>query len=95
MTIRRQAGRFVVRDDPDHQRFELLEAEEVLGFADYSIHADIAVIPHTFIQPHRRGEGLGDVLVAGAVDQLRSRGLSIQPQCGFVADYLDRDRREG
>jgi predicted GNAT family acetyltransferase len=80
----------IVHDDPASSRFELRDGDTVLGFADYSVLGDVAVMPHTVIDPARRGQGLGDVLVAGALQQLADRGLRVDPRCWFVADYLDR-----
>jgi predicted GNAT family acetyltransferase len=79
-----------VRDHPEESRFELLDGDVVVGFADYRVRGDVAVMPHTVIDPSRRGEGLGDVLVAGALEELDGRGLRIEPACWFVADHLRR-----
>lgn len=80
-----------VRDSAERSRFELLDSNSVIGHADYHLTGDgIAVMPHTVIDPNRRGEGLGEVLVGAAVRELRGRGLEIDPTCWFVADYLRR-----
>jgi predicted GNAT family acetyltransferase len=85
-----------VRDAPERGRFELVEDGEVIGIADYSVHGDVAVMPHTVIDPDRRGQGLGDVLIAGALADLASeRGLRIDARCWFVADYLQRHPEAG
>ena len=65
-------------------------ATSVVGFADYEVRGNVAVMPHTVISSDRRGHGLGDVLVGAAVQELRDRGLTIDPVCWFVADYLER-----
>ncbi len=54
----------------------------------------------TQIDPSCRGQGLGDVLVRGALDELRAQGTSVKASCWFVADFLDanpdyQDLREG
>ena len=43
--------------------------------------------------PGRQGEGLGTVLIQGALDDARRRGLGVIPQCPFVAAYMN-DRPE-
>lgn len=88
-------GAMDVRDVPERGRFELVESVEggatsVVGFADYEVRGNVAVMPHTVISSDRRGHGLGDVLVGAAVQELRGRGLTIDPVCWFVADYLER-----
>ena len=85
------ADGLTVVDVPERGRFELRREDDVLGYADYrSIGDDVVEMPHTVIAPEHRGKGLGDVLVEGAVLQLRERDVGIVPTCWFVAEYLDR-----
>lgn len=54
----------------------------------------------TQIDPSCRGQGLGEVLVRGALDDLRRQGTSVKASCWYVADFLDanpdyQDLREG
>ena len=79
----------IVRDNPDRNRYELLLDGEVVGIADYRIDGDRVVMPHTVIDPARRGGGLGAVLVQGALDDIRSAGRTVVPVCWFVAEFLD------
>src|SRR3954452_6488982 len=84
-----------VRDAPDRSRFELVEDGTVIGIAEYVVSDDVAVMPHTEIAADRRGGGLGDVMVAGAIAELTGRGLRIDARCWFVADYLQRHPEAG
>ncbi len=77
-----------VRDAPEQQRYELVIDGEVAGFADYERRGDELVLPHTVIDPRRRGQGLGAVLVAGVLEDVRRRGLRVIPTCWYVAQYL-------
>ena len=78
-----------VRHAPEARRYELWEDDAVVGIADYRPGADgTLVFPHTEISPARRGEGLGEVLVRGALDDVRERGERIVPTCWFVADFV-------
>jgi predicted GNAT family acetyltransferase len=36
------------------------------------------------------GSGVGSALVAGALDDIRSRGLRVVPLCPFVAAFIRR-----
>lgn len=78
-----------VRDAPDRSRYELIVDEQIVAIADYRIDGEVAVLPHTEVLPHLRGRGLGDQLVAGALDDLRRRGLRVVPRCWFVAEYIE------
>lgn len=78
-----------VRNAEDRSRYELVDDGEVVGIADYRIDGDHVVFPHTEVRPHRRGEGLGQVLVRGALDDVRSSGRLVVPRCWFVAQFFD------
>ncbi len=71
-------------------RYELRLDGEVVGIADFVMDGDVMVLPHTVIDPDRRGNGLGDVLVAGVLADARERGNTVDPQCWFVREYLHR-----
>ena len=63
-----------VRDNPTRSRFELLDGDQVIGFAEYHpVRADVVEMPHTVIEAARRGQGLGDVLLRGALAELSGR----------------------
>lgn len=85
-----ELGRLEVVDRPDAQRYELVAGDRVLGYADYRLREGAAVLPHTVVDPGLRGRGLGDVLVAGVLTDLRARGLAVVPSCWFVAEYVER-----
>lgn len=78
----------VVRDAPAQQRYELVIDGEVAGFADYERRGDVLVLPHTVIDPRRRGHGLGAVLVAQVLEDVRRQGLRVIPVCWYVAEHI-------
>ena len=45
---------------------------------------------HTEVSPSLEGQGLGARLVAGALDDIRARGLRVVPICPFVRTYIRR-----
>ncbi len=79
-----------VSDNPAELRYELKRGDEVLGFIRYRFEPDAVVLVHTDVDPAYEGQGLGSMLVAGALDDLRRRGLRVVPFCPFVRDYLRR-----
>jgi predicted GNAT family acetyltransferase len=70
-------------------RYELVEDGVVIGFAEYQVRGDAVVLPHTVIDPDRRGEGLGAVLVQGALDDVRPAGRTVVPACWYVRQFID------
>lgn len=78
-----------VRDNPTRHRYELFAGGELVGVADYHRHDDVVVLPHTEIDPGHRGKGYAAQLVRGALDDLRRRGERVDPQCWYVAAFID------
>lgn len=76
----------------DRSRYELISNDGTfLGFADYHDNGTNLVFPHTVIEPSQRGKGYGDVLVRGALDDVRKQGRQVVPSCWFVAEFIDRN----
>lgn len=80
----------VVHNAEDRSRYELELDGQIIGIADYRDDGERIVIPHTEITPHRRGQGWGDVLVAGVLDDIRDRGRTVVPACWFVAAFIEQ-----
>lgn len=79
-----------VRDNDARHRYELLVDDEVAGELIYRARDDVVTLIHTEIAPQYEGHGLGEQLVAHALDDIRARGLRIVPVCPFVGAYLRR-----
>jgi predicted GNAT family acetyltransferase len=79
-----------VRKDEARSRYELVEGgDAVIGFADYRVRGDVVVFDHTVIDPDRRGQGLGAVLVQGALDDVRLTRRKVVPVCWYVGQFMD------
>ena len=80
-----------VRRNDGRGRYELLVDGQLVGIAEFTVSADgqVATFPHTVIAPERRGTGLGDILVRGALDDVKDRVTKVVPSCWFVADFID------
>ena len=79
-----------VRHDPDRSRYELLVDGQLTGVADYDDQGDVLVFFHTEVDADRRGQGLGGLLVQGALNEVRRSGRTIVPRCPFVAHFIDQ-----
>lgn len=87
------AGRVV--HDPDRSRYEFVVDGQVIGIADYRLVGDRAEMHHTHTDPAHRGRGIGATLVAGALDDLRSRRIRVMPTCWYVAGFIDEHPEYG
>lgn len=93
-----------VSHDEDAKRYTLHRGGEAVGMLAYRPVGrpdhDTVNVYTTQISPSVRGQGLGEVLVRGALDDLRRRGTSVLASCWYVADFLDanpdyQDLRDG
>ncbi len=81
----------VVRDHPEHSRYEITLADERVGLLTYQISDNVMSMLHAEIDPAHGGQGLGTVLAREALEDARARGLSVRPLCPFVAEVVGRD----
>ena len=79
-----------VVDNPADDRYELWLDDRLAGEIRYTRAGERLVLVHTEIAPELKGRGLADVLVQGALDDLKERGIEYVPVCPFVRAYLRR-----
>jgi predicted GNAT family acetyltransferase len=84
------AENIAVQDNPGESRYELVLDENVVGEILYRLAPDRVVLLHTEVLPSLENKGLGARLVAGALDDIRARGLHVVPICPFVRSYIRR-----
>jgi uncharacterized protein len=89
-TLSSVAERIEVRDNPTELRYERLVGGELSGTILYRLRPNAIALVHTDVDPRLEGHGLGAQLVAGALADIRSRGLRVIPICPFVRSYIDR-----
>lgn len=82
------ASMAAVIDVPDKSRYEIRLNGSRVGRLDYHVSNGTVTIPHTEIDPAYAGRGLGVELVRGALDDIRSRQLSVRPLCSFVRHFI-------
>lgn len=79
-----------VRNDPETDRYEIVEGDRVLGIAAYHHRGDTLVFTHTEVDQDSGHSGLGSTLVRAALDDVRSEGRKVVPLCPFVRGWIDR-----
>jgi len=71
-----EAGRFEIRYGDDLARLE------------YRIHGSTIVYTHTVVPPALERHGLAAKLAKHALEYARTNGLSVEPLCPYVANYI-------
>jgi predicted GNAT family acetyltransferase len=79
-----------VTDNPDERRYEAHLDGELAGFAEYRDAPGRRIFTHTEVADEFEGHGVGGALAAGALDDVRGRGLAVVPRCPFIAGYIER-----
>ena len=77
-----------IRDNPAEQRYEAHVDGGLAGWIDYKPRDGWLVFVHTEVPPAFGGRGIGARLASSALDDVRSRGLRVNPVCPFVAAYI-------
>ena len=85
-----ETAELTVRDNPAELRYELRRGDTIVGEIRYRLKPGEVVLVHTEVSPSSEGHGLGARLVAGALDDIRARGLRAVPLCPFVSAYIRR-----
>lgn len=72
----------------DRAQYELYDGDELLSFAPFSERDGVVTVAHVETRVQHRGNGYSSALMAGLVDDLRTRGMSIDPVCPVARRYV-------
>ena len=79
-----------VRDNPAQSRFEAEIDGSFAGLAQYIRTDRLVVYPHTVVETAFEGHGVGSALARAALDDARTRSLSVLATCPFIHDWMQR-----
>ncbi|MCU1574685.1 MAG: family N-acetyltransferase [Micrococcaceae bacterium] len=83
---------FTVRNAPERRRYELLDADDVIGKAHYLSHVGAKrperIFFHTTVSDDYAGQGLASRLVQDALDDTLAEGIAVVPVCPYVKVWL-------
>ncbi|HEV2711623.1 MAG TPA: GNAT family N-acetyltransferase [Gaiellaceae bacterium] len=79
-----------VSDNKEESRYEARVNGELAGVSFYEPQPDRLIVLHTEVRDAFEGQGVGSRLVAGMLDDVRRRGLSVTPLCPFTRAYIER-----
>ena len=90
MSVDSHLDELTVHDNEEERRYEARIGSQVVGDIAYYPEAGHLTLVHTKVEPAFEGKGVATRLVAGALADIRRRGLSLVPVCPFVHSYLER-----
>jgi predicted GNAT family acetyltransferase len=93
MSVDSRLDEISVHDNARERRYEARLGGKVVGVISYAADPGLPgllTLTHTEVDPAVEGKGVGSRLVAGALEDIRRRGLSFVPVCPFVRAYLRR-----
>lgn len=76
-------------DNTEAHRFEYFVDGKLAAFEDYVLDGDVIAYNHTEAVKGAPA-GSGTALVRGILDEAKTRGLQVLPNCGFVAAYIGK-----
>jgi predicted GNAT family acetyltransferase len=79
-----------IADNRAAGRYEAQVGDRLAGFAEYEALPGHVVFTHTKVLPEFEGRGVGARLASSALEDVRARGLTMTPQCPFIAAYVAR-----
>jgi predicted GNAT family acetyltransferase len=83
----------MVRDNPAMRRFEMASGSAT-AFVEYRRGDGQIVLTHTEVPEAMSGQGVGSKLVGSVLDVIRAEGVTVVPECEFVAGS-DFSQNEG
>ncbi len=76
-----------VTDNRDASRYEVT-IDGQTAFAAYRVNRDVVTFTHTIVPPELGGQGIASRLILHALNDVRTRGLTLIAKCSFVAAYI-------
>lgn len=84
-----EPGKTEVVKDENRRRYTILVDGKAVGSADFLERATTVELPHTYVDPARRGQGLAGILIRHALDDIIASGRKVVPTCPYVRAWLD------
>jgi predicted GNAT family acetyltransferase len=80
-----------VRNDERQHRYEI-EIGGHVAYTHYRLSPGVVTFVHTEVPKELAGRGVGSHLAAGALDDVRRRGLKVVAECPFIAAFMKKHR---
>lgn len=80
-----------VTKNTDENRFEIHVDGELAGWLDYMVDEGVVALPHTTVEDRFSGQGLAGELVRAGLDDIRTQGYRVDPQCPYVQGWIEKN----
>ena len=78
-----------VVNNPSEHRYQLA-VDGHIAATYYKLADGVITFVHTVVPPELGGKGIGSKLIKGALDQVRTDGLKVIPECPFVKAFIEK-----
>jgi predicted GNAT family acetyltransferase len=79
-----------VHDHLTEFRYEARLGSTLAGTTGYELTDSKIIFTHTVVAEGFEGQGVGGALARFALDDARSRGLRVRPDCPFIRRWIER-----
>jgi quinol monooxygenase YgiN/predicted GNAT family acetyltransferase len=78
----------VVRENTESQTYDALVGDDIAGTLLYEHEGPRLVLTHTAVQTRYQHQGVATALIAGALDDIRLKGIKITILCPLVNTFI-------
>jgi predicted GNAT family acetyltransferase len=89
MATSSESATIEVLDNAEGRFYELKVGDEVAGLLVYHIIGSHLVFTHTMVQKAFQGRGLSKVLMSRALDDVRTKGLTVSSLCPVLDRFVE------
>ncbi|MGH2456100.1 MAG: GNAT family N-acetyltransferase [Candidatus Limnocylindria bacterium] len=90
MSDPRPERQITVSDNAEQSRYEVRVDGVLAGFAEYRDRGGRRILVHTEVDRAFGGQGIGNRLASGLLDDIKDRGLRAAVRCPFIRAFIAR-----
>jgi predicted GNAT family acetyltransferase len=84
-----------ILDHPEDEYYEITSGDDRVGVLVYHVIGSNLTITHTWIDESHRGQGLASMLIRHALDDIRTKGVTVSNYCPIVGGYVENNPEYG
>jgi predicted GNAT family acetyltransferase len=84
-----------ILDHSEDEYYEITSGDDRVGVLIYHVIGSNLAITHTWIAESHRGQGLASILIRHALDDIRTRDVTVSNYCPIVDGYVKNNPEYG